>query len=216
VNFSRLQISIILAIATLAWYVVLLLRGTPVTLDHLAPFSTVVGVLVILSLLTEHYSWRQGWLQKWFVSMPDLRGTWKVIIHSDWASPETGQATSPINCFMSVKQTMSTLQMHLMTPEAESWFIAHSIKPSQSGRGYQVFAAYTNKPDVHLRVERSSMHLGALVLDTHGENEMVPETVVGEYWTDRKTTGRITLSDKNDKIFTRYEDALEYYTDPDN
>jgi hypothetical protein len=207
VKFSRLQISIVLAITVLAWFAVLLVQGTPVTSDHLAPFSTVVGVLVILSLLIEHYLWHQNWLQKWFVSMPDLRGTWKVEIRSDWVDPESGETSPPIDCFIGVKQTMSTLQMHLMTPESESWFIAYSINHSQSGHGYQITAVYTNKPSVNLRNDRSSMHLGALVLDTHGENEMTPESLPGEYWTDRKTTGRIVLTGRENKLFTRYDDA---------
>jgi hypothetical protein len=206
-KFSRLQISIILAIAALAWYVVLLMQGTKVTWDHLAPFSTVVGVLVVLSLMVENYLWKKSWLQKWFVSMPDISGTWKVVIQSDWVNPETKETVPPINCFMGVKQSMSKLQMHLMTPESESWFIAYSITDAQSGRGYQIAAVYTNKPSVNLRNDRSSMHLGALVIETHGENEMFPDNIDGEYWTDRKTTGTIVLSGRNKKLFTRFDDA---------
>ena len=210
-KFSRLQISIILAIAVLAWFIVLLVQGTQVSWNHLAPFSTVVGVLVILSLVVEHYLWRQSWLQKWFVSMPDLRGTWKVVIHSDWVNPESGETVPPIQCFMGVKQSMSSLQMHLMTPESESWFVAYNIRHAQSGHGYQIAAVYTNKPGVNLRNDRSSMHLGALVLETHGENEIIPESIAGEYWTDRKTTGTIVLSDKSKKLFTRFDDAQKYF-----
>ncbi len=211
-KFSRLQITVILGIAALAWYIVLLVQGTGVSWDHLVPFSTVVGVLVILSLITEQYLWHQGWLQKWFVSMPDLRGTWKVVIQSDCVDPETGEGVPPIQCFIGVKQSMSSLQMHLMTPESESWFMAYSIKHAQSGHGYQIAAVYTNKPNVNLRNDRSSMHLGALVLETHGENEITPNSANGEYWTDRKTTGMISLSDKKSKLFTRYDDASEYFS----
>lgn len=139
--------------------------------------------------------------------MPDLRGTWIVEIQSDWINPETGNTIPPIKCFMGVKQSMSSLQMHLMTPESESWFVAYSINCAQSGHGYQIAAVYTNKPSVNLRNDRSSMHLGSLVLETHGENEVNPESMAGEYWTDRKTTGRIVLSDKSKKLFTRFYDA---------
>ena len=211
VKFSRLQISIILAIAVLAWFIVLLVQGTPVLWDHLAPFSTVVGILVILSLVVEYYLWQQSWLQKWFVATPDLRGTWKVVIQSDWVNPETGETVPPIQCFMGVKQSMSSLQMHLMTSESESWFVAYSINCAQSGHGYQIAAVYTNKPNVNLRNDRSSMHLGALVLETHGENEVIPESISGEYWTDRKTTGSIVLSEKNKKLFTRFDDAQKHF-----
>ena len=108
---------------------------------------------------------------------------------------------------MGVNQSMSSLQMHLMTPESESWFVAYSIEHAQSGQGYQIAAVYTNKPNVNLRNDRSSMHLGALVFETHGENEIVPDNIDGEYWTDRKTTGTIVLSDRNKKLYTRFDDA---------
>lgn len=90
-KFTRIQISFVLAIAVVAWFVVLLVQGTAITLDHLTPFTSVVGVLVILSLFVEHYLWRKSWLQKWFVSTPDLNGTWEVVIKSDWVNPETGE-----------------------------------------------------------------------------------------------------------------------------
>lgn len=213
-KFTRIQISFVLAIAVVAWFVVLLVQRTAITLDHLTPFTSVVGVLVILSLIVEHYLWRKSWLQKWFVSTPDLNGTWEVVIKSDWVNPETGEVTPEINCFMGVKQSLSTLQMHLMTPESESWFSAYSIKESLSGHGYQITAVYTNKPSVHLRNDRSSMHLGALVMDTHGDDEVQPENIVGEYWTDRKTTGLITLSNKDKKVFTSFTDANEHFSSP--
>ncbi|MCG8017750.1 MAG: hypothetical protein JAY97_16175 [Candidatus Thiodiazotropha sp. 'RUGA'] len=200
-----------MGIAVLAWYVVLLAQGTAVTLNHLAPFSSVVAVLVVLSLIVEKYLWRKSWLQKWFVSRPDLRGTWKVVIQSDWVDPETNEIIAPIECYMGVKQSMSDLQMHLMTPESESWFIAHSIKPAESGHGYQVAAVYTNKPSVDLRNNRSSMHLGALIFETHGENELVPDNLDGEYWTDRNTTGTIVLSEKNEQLYTRFSDAQKNF-----
>lgn len=206
-KFSRLQISVMLSITVLAWFITLLIQGTEVSWSHLAPFSTVVGVLVILSLAMEYFLWRQSWLQKWLVSMPDLRGTWSVEIQSDWNDPETGNTTPPIKCFMGVKQSMSNLQMHLMTPESESWFVAYSINSAQSGHGYQIAAVYTNKPSIILRADRSSMHLGSLVIETHGDDEVNPGGLVGEYWTDRKTTGSIVLSDRSEKLFTRFDDA---------
>ena len=206
-KFSRLQITIILAITVLAWFIVLMIQGTEVSLALLAPFSTVVGVLVVLSLIVEYYLWRKSWLQKWFVSMPDIRGTWKITIQSDWVNPDTGEKAAPIECFMGVKQSMSSLQMHLMTPESESWFIAHSIRQTESGHGYQIAAVYTNKPSVNLRNDRSAMHLGALIFETHGESELLPKNIDGEYWTDRKTTGTIALSDKKSQLYTRFNDA---------
>ena len=209
-NFSRLQISVFLGIAAIAWAAVLLIQGTQLTIDHLAPFSTVVGVLALGALLMEKLLWRQPWLHGWFVQRPDLRGTWKVQLQSDWINPETKAPIGPITCYMGVEQTLSKIQMHLMTPESESWFVAHSVRLSPSENGYQVVGVYTNKPQVHLRSATSAMHLGAVIIDTHGGSSLRPETLTGEYWTDRKTTGRMAFTNRCETVYTQFAQAKQH------
>lgn len=153
---------------------------------------------------------RQQWLHGWLVQRPDLRGTWKVQLQSDWRDPVTGNPNGPITCYVGVNQTLSTLQMHLMTPESESWLVASSIRVSPSETGFQIVGVYTNKPDHHLRSATSAMHLGALVIDTHGSSTLRPETMTGEYWTDRKTTGRMTLSSRSDIVYTQFAKAQQH------
>ena len=134
-TFSRLHISVFLGFAVAVWGLVLLVQGTPVDKDYLAPFGTVVGFLVVLGLVFEHLLWRQRWLHGWFVKRPDLRGTWRVELQSNWIDPKTEKQVPMIVCYMGVEQTLSTLQMHLMTPESECRFIADRIQPSPSGNG---------------------------------------------------------------------------------
>jgi len=205
-KFTRLHISIFLGLSVVVWALVLLCQGTGFSWNHIRPFGTVVGVLVGLSILLEHVLWRVRFLQPWFVSRPNLRGTWKVNLQSDYIDQETNAQIQPIVCYMGVKQTLSTLQMHLMTHESESWFIAEAILPSPSGEGHQIIGVYTNKPKVHLRGKKSDIHLGALVLDTHGATHK-PATITGEYWTDRNTTGSMDFVKRHPKVFTRYQDA---------
>ena len=205
-KLERLQITVFLGIAALVWWLVLLTQGTQVTWEHLRPFGTVVGILVFLGLGFERVLWHQAWLHGWFVKRPDLRGTWRVELQSDWVNPETQERVPAIVCYMGVVQSLSHLQMHLMTMESESWFIAESIIPSPTGSGYQIAGVYTNRPQTHLRGERSEMHLGGLILVTHGPANR-PKTLMGEYWTDRKAKGHITLSARVQKVFTRFGDA---------
>ncbi len=209
-NFSRLQISVFLGIATVAWAAVLLIQGRQLSLSDLAPFSTVVGVLAVGALLMEKVLWRQPWLHGWFVQRPDLRGTWKVELQSDWINPETGTGIGPITCYMGVEQTLSTLQMHLMTPDSESWMVASSVRASPSETGFQIVGVYTNKPHVHLRSATSAMHLGALIIDTHGSSALRPETLTGEYWTDRKTIGRMKFSNRSETVYTHFTQAKQH------
>lgn len=205
-TFSRLHITVFVGLVAVVWALALVFNGTGVSREHLGPFSLVVTVLVLLWGVFEYRLWRHPWLHGWFVKRPDLRGTWRVELKSDWVDPESGQETGALICYMGVEQTLSKLQMHLMTLESESWLIAESICLSPSGRGYQVAGIYMNKPQVHLRGDRSQIHRGAFVLDTHGSAAW-PDTMTGEYWTDRKTSGRMNLTSRVWDIATHFDEA---------
>lgn len=206
-KLERLHITAFVVISALIWLIVLLFQGTPVSGAHARPFSIVVSSLVGLGLLFERVLWRQPWLHGWFVKRPDLQGTWLVKVQSNYVRPATNEHVSPIVCYMGVKQTLSTLQMHLMTPESDSWFIADHVRPSPNGNGFQVIGVYTNEPNVHLRDKRiSEMHQGAIILETHGPG-LRPAALTAKYWTDRKTTGTMEFSARIDEVCTRFVDA---------
>ena len=206
-TLERIHVTVFVGIAALIWMVVLFFQGTAVSWDHARPFSIVVSSLVGLGLLFEFVLWRQPWLHGWFVKRPDLRGTWRVELQSSFVSPETKERVPLIVCYMGVKQTLSTLKMHLITSESESWFIADRVRLSPNGNGFQVIGVYTNEPNVHLRDERiSEMHQGAIIIETHGSN-LRPSTLTAKYWTDRKTTGTMDFTARISEIFTRFADA---------
>lgn len=204
--FTRLQITAALAVATVAWGLVLWLQGTPLSWDHLAPFTTVVGVLVIVALTMEHLFWRLRIFQGWLFDRPDLRGTWKVTIQSEWVNPETGERTPPITAYAGIVQTLSKLQIQLMTLESESCLLAHAIEPTPCGNRFNVSVVYTNTPGVELRGVRSERHVGAATISTHGA-KYKPDSLTAEYWTDRKTVGRMTFEGRVDNVYSRFEEA---------
>lgn len=203
---ERLHISVFLGFAALVWWLALVAQGTQVSSAYLRPFGTVVSFLVVLGTAFEFLLWRWSWLHGWFVKRPDLRGTWRVELQSDWIDPATNAGVPSIICYVGVVQTLSTLQMHLMTPESESWLIAERITPSRSKVGYRVAGVYTNEPRMHLRGKRSEIHLGGLLLETHGPANR-PNSLTGEYWSDRKTKGQMTFTERLPDVFTRFEDA---------
>jgi len=206
-KFERLHITAFVAFAALIWMVVLICQDTAIGLDHARPFSIVVSSLVSLGLLFEFVLWRQPFFHGWFFKRPDLRGTWRVEIHSSFVHPKTIERVPMIVCYMGVKQTLSTLKMHLMTPESESWLIADHLRASPNGNGFQVIGVYTNEPNIHLRDERiSEMHQGAIIIETHGHS-LRPTTLTAKYWTDRKTTGTMEFTERIKGICTRFVDA---------
>ena len=191
----------------LVWLLLLVVQGEQVGWTYLKPFGTVVGLLVLLAWLLDKKLWNQPWLHGWFVKRPDLQGTWRVELQSDGVDENTGKRMPLIVCYMGVVQSLSDLEMHLMTRESQSWSIAYSIKASRSGKGYRVAAVYRNEPDIFLRGERSEMHYGGVILETHGDQVSRPKVLSGEYWTDRKTKGQMKLESRMPKLFTNFDDV---------
>ena len=83
--------------------------------------------------------------------------------------------------------------------------------PLLLGGRYQIAGVYTNKPQTHLRGDRSEIHQGGLILNTHGPANR-PDMLTGEYWTDRKTKGQMTFTKRLARLFTRFEDAEQAFT----
>ena len=101
-KLERRHVIVFLGVAVLAWSLVLLAQGTQVGWEHLRPFGTVVGILVFLGWGFERVLWHLVWLHGWFVRRPDLRGTWRVELQSDWVDPATQEKVPTIVCYMGV------------------------------------------------------------------------------------------------------------------
>lgn len=210
-RLERLHIAAFVGVAALIWWGVLYWQGTAVSWVHAQPFSAVVGGLVLLGALLEKVLWRKPPLNRGFIKRPDIRGTWRVEIRSTFAALGSVESTEAVVGYVAVEQTWSTLQMHLMTPDSESWLISSAVRLSPNGAGYQVIGVYTNEPEVHLRAERiSEMHQGAFILETHGNNSR-PVTMTAKYWTDRGTAGSMDFTRRIDGTVTRFDDASQLF-----
>ena len=143
----------------------------------------------------------------WLVNLPDLRGTWKVDLESDYVDPDTDKRIPPKTVFFCVTQTLSAMQIYMYSEETQSVLLAEDIRPSLKGSGYQVIGVYSNSPRTLNRGKFNEMHLGAMVLETHG-NEALPNEVTGQYWTNRKTTGFLNSKVRLKKICTTFESAV--------
>lgn len=209
-HLSRIGISVAVAIAAILWGIYLwIFEGRLPCLSDLAPFSFVVTGLLLIGMWFEYKLWRVGSISK-LVNRPDIRGTWEGELVSSYIDPKTREQVPPIECYLAVTQRFSYLQMRQMTKESESWLIADDTRKSDKGDGYQIVGVFTNKPGVEVR-DRSQIHYGALLLDTHGLSDR-PTSLTGEYWTDRETKGKLTFERRVDKVHSRFDDAAAEFS----
>ena len=206
---SRLHIGALIALALFAWIFILWVIGIQLSWEYLWPYGLVVSALCFVVAIFERWGWGWRFLQGWFVKRPDLRGSWRVELKSEWVNPETGNKIAPIICYMAVRQSLTTLSMRLITAESSSWLIAHKIVEENDGV-FLVTGVYTNTPKLELRGDRSEIHYGALLLQVLGDP---PATLEGHYWTDRNSRGVMRLSNKKSTLFSTYEEACDGYGD---
>ncbi|MGH9891676.1 MAG: hypothetical protein ACREA0_06780, partial [bacterium] len=189
---SRYHIYALVGLAFSVWALVMLATGRTVGWAELKPFSIVVSVVAGGVAVFDRWLWKIPCLYPWFVKTPDISGTWRVTLVSEWVDPDTEEKHGPISCFMTVRQTYSRLSMRLMTAESSSWLIAHGFVYSDDGV-IHVTGVYQNEPQIALRGTRSEIHYGALRLEVKGTP---PAVLDGNYWTDRNSRGSMKLTDR--------------------
>ncbi len=199
---SRLHLSAILLVASAIWGGLLLYDGVTIEGSWFHPFSGVVGALVLLLAAFDLWAWRLRFLHGWFVPRPDLRGTWRVELQSDWRDPATDKVIGPIVAYLVVRQTFSTLSVRMLTAESASELVAAEINKAIDGT-YRFAAVYRNEPKLSVR-ERSPIHYGAIVLDVQ---EDPVKDLAGHYWTDRNSRGELRTLARHPSIAGSFKEA---------
>jgi hypothetical protein len=186
---NRTVVQFIVGVVAAVGFVLALLTGqslaSPVLLKL---YSTSVTVVTLLLLAYERYIWRWKWVRK-FTGIPLLAGTWRGILVSSYVRPD-GTAVDPIPTAVYITQTASTVTTTLFTGESSSISEQASLKKEADGR-WRLKWLYVNTPRPGVR-DRSDVHYGAAELYV-GTQE--GDGLVGRYFTDRKTTGELTLSE---------------------
>ncbi len=183
---NSLVLKTVVAVCGMAWVGLLVYGGTvPASRALWAPYGTVVSIASGLVWLFDKWLWHWKPLA-WLVRRPDLRGTWSGEIVSEWVNPETKAPLPPIAAFVCITQTASALYLRQFTAESESSTVAASLLKEQD-YSESVVVVYRNDPQGDVR-HRSPIHFGGMRLRVTGE-----DTLAGDYWTDRKTCGRLTI-----------------------
>jgi len=199
-NLQR-TIKSIIYLTVFVWTGFLYIHGQTLESSYLKPLSTVTSIVIVIGMAFDFYLWRLPGF-RWLVKRPVVDGSWRVELQSNWINPATNEGIPPIEAFMVITQTLSSLSMRLMTPESTSNLVGAEIVCAPD-KIYCISGVYHNEPVYSVRY-RSEIHYGGLNLQIAEDNET---TITGHYWTDRKTAGTMTLTDRTSKKYQSYAAA---------
>ncbi|SRR5260221_417404 len=180
------------------WVLLILLstRTLSISWEAVKLLPEVVTIYTILYLIFVKWAWRLSFLQGWLVPFPDLEGTWQGTLQSTWQNPETGSAPPPIPIILVIKQSFETISCVLYTKESSSYSTAALLSEEDDSGIKRLSYVYTNTPELTAR-GRSPIHDGAAILKII---TTPVRSLQGEYWTNRKTTGTISLTFRSKKL----------------
>ena len=203
---NRNQVTAIIGIAGLALALQLVFqKGVAPSSDWTGYVSPAVSAVLLSLWFFDRFAWRWPLVRRLGGSRPNLGGIWKGTVVSPWVSPETNEVVPPIEAYMVVRQTFSTLSLRLLTAESSSEAASADVLRASDGT-CQVAWVYRNDPRMSVR-HRSEIHYGAGRLRIVGKDN--PTALEGHYWTDRDTKGELHFSSRVSAVADSFDGARE-------
>ncbi len=187
---------LIIALAAALWFGMAVALKAPVDATWLKPAGAVMSAVVLLLLIYDRWAWK--WLPSLLTKRPKLHGTWKAELQYQWPD---GTPTQFKPCFLTVRQTYSTISvnMHFDISASESRSAAIVSSNGKQSLWWSYWSAAKT-----LEREDNPPHRGGaeVVISTKPSLRMD-----GDYWTERKTRGRVVSFGRSRHLYDSFEDA---------
>lgn len=137
--------------------------------------------------------WRWIWRKLPFLNtafFPDLNGVWVGEVHSNWVDPKTGQKVTPIPTQFTIRQTLFDISIKQKTGESKSYSHRVIAEADTNADRYRLWYDYDNQPEAAFHF-KSTQHQGFAWLEINLADE--PSVLVGQYYTNRSTSGDMKL-----------------------
>jgi len=185
-----LQIKVLVGCVLLVLAIVSLVQGHALEpKDLISASSYAVTTLGFVLLLWDRWLWSWPVFHSWLSKRPDLRGTWKGELLSDYIDPATKQERPAIQVYLVVRQTNSNVDVRLFSADSSSISLSGNIISDRVGVN-TLSVTYRNEPSLFKR-DKSPIGYGGMLLNIRGKRV---HKLDGEYWTDRLTRGQLTFT----------------------
>lgn len=201
---TTVQIVAVLVLAVFA--VGLWASGVAVEAEWLRFYSWAVFVAVAGLTIWEQWLWRLPWFQRFQAIPPNLQGTWKGVLASEWVDPETSKQIPAKDAYLVIRQSLTEVTVVLLTDESRSTSTFGRVLRTNEHSTLDYM--YLNRPDQSLE-HRSHMHHGSTSLDITG----APATRLrGRYWTSRDSKGELDLKARSKTLADDYDSAVQLFS----
>ena len=173
-------------------------------LNYLKIVPTVVTIDLFIVLLFSKYLWKLWIFKSWLVMIPNLNGTWKGTIKSNWINPKINEKPAPIPVILTIKQTLFHISCVMRTQEMASYSFTSGFMVDEESQMKRLAYSYNSKPSLDVR-QRSPEHFGTIFFDIVEKPDL---RMKGEYWTERNTTGIIEMTYWKSEKLDYYPDDL--------
>ena len=158
-------------------------------------------ILVWTGFITVGWRWKV--FKEWLVPFPDLDGTWQGLIQTTWKDAN-GNTQEPIPVILTIKQSFGRVSCVMRTKEMTSHSYLADFWLDTDEQVRKLGYSYTSTPRISLH-HRSPPHEGCIVLEIVGDPAF---KLKGVYWTNRKTTGEVTLVKRCKNRLDEFPDDL--------
>lgn len=129
----------------------------------------------------------------WLTSIPYIGGTWKGTLISDFIKPN-GDSVEPIETEIKIIHDIDKIYVRLKTDQSYSSSLVSDVYIDQAQIRYLIYT-YNNNVDENRNTNPQHDGTARLRINHNKKGELVLE---GHYFTNRKTTGKMTF-ERTDK-----------------
>ncbi len=157
-------------------------------LNHFKAISVAVSFDGVFIWLFTKYIWKWKRLYNWLVPFPDLNGTWKGEIKSNYIDKNTQAKIGEISATLTIQQSFVYTHCLLKTATMESSSFVSQFDINKEKQQLKLVYSYGGEANLLLK-DKNPTHFGTTMLNIEANGEVLR----GSYWTDRKTTGELTF-----------------------
>lgn len=173
----------LLWIAVVTWSIILYLSECYSIWSAVPKVSGAVSVSYLLYFIFSKWLWRMSIFQGWLVPLPDLSGTWKADLTSNFEGKTVVIAETKImHSFTNLVVRQNTIEAN-SDSDSTSYVYINGVEIPDIVVTYKTNTKQGVKP-------RSENGHGTMRLRYNSDED----TLTGSYWTDRGTAGEIELT----------------------